>query len=155
MKRIMILFCLILLSCNGQKRQELPKTELYKNLIGKWKVIESNITPFEHISYCDKLDLLSIFEFDKYGVLRVYENEKNKNNCNEYQTFKIEDSKINIWEHDFGFDYQILKLDSDSLILKTDRILSYQYESKELKDFNNKIIDSISEKGMIIKMIKI
>ncbi|WP_159038659.1 hypothetical protein, partial [Brumimicrobium mesophilum] len=154
-----IVFILTLLSCDFPKKPEkLPKTEQYEKLIGKWKVIESNFLPFEHISFCEKLELNSIFEFDEYGILKVYENEKTKRNCNEYQIFWIDGNELVIFEYDVGFPYEIIKLTSDSLQIKTDNIPEYLYEKMTMKnalEFTSEEIKFIEKNGIIITMKKI
>lgn len=155
----LIIFILIFLSCNFSKKPEkLPKTEEYEKLIGKWVVTKSNFLPFEHPSFCEKLELNSIFEFDEYGVLKVYENEKAKHNCNDYQIFWIDGNELVVFEYDVGFPYEIIKLTSDSLQVKCDNIPDYLFSEEKtqtVSDFESDEINFIRENGIIITMKKI
>ncbi|MGY5353485.1 hypothetical protein [Wenyingzhuangia sp. IMCC45467] len=154
-----IILIFSLLSCNNSKKTEkLPKTEKYEKLIGKWKVIKSNFLPFEHISFCEKLNLNSIFEFDEYGVLNVYENEKYRQNCNENQTFWIEGNELVIFEYDFGFSYEIIKLTSDSLRIKTEQVPKYLYKNMTIQnasEFTSEKIEFVEKNGIIITLEKV
>lgn len=153
-----IVLILIFFSCDFSKKPEkLPKTEQYEKLIGKWKVTKSNFLPFEHISYCKKLELNSIFEFDEYGILKVYENEKTQQNCNEYQIFWIDGNELVIFEYDVGFPYEIIKLTLDSLQIKTDNIPEYLYENMTIQnaiEFTSEKIEFIKQNGIIITLEK-
>ncbi|MCI2230448.1 hypothetical protein MC378_14810 [Polaribacter sp. MSW13] len=155
---LILILILTLLSCNFSKKPEkLPKTEQYEKLIGKWKVINSNFLPFEHISYCEKLELNSIFEFNEYGELKIYKNRTEKRNCNGNQKFWIDKNEIIVFESDFGFPYEILKLTSDSLKIKTERIPKYLYERMTIQnaiEFTNEKIEFIKENGIIITLEK-
>ena len=147
------------MSCNFSKKPEkLPKTEQYEKLIGKWRVTNSNFLPFEHISYCEKLEINSVFHFDEYGILKVYENDKKRRNCNQDQIFWIKDNDIIVFEYDFGFPYEIIKLTSDSLQIKTDRIPTYLYDNPTNQNDIDSItvkMEFINENGIIITMEKI
>jgi hypothetical protein len=146
-------------SCNFSKKPEkLPKTEQYEKLIGKWKVIESNFLPFEHISYCEKLELNSIFEFNEYGELKIFKNGAEKRNCNGNQIFWIKKNEIIIFESDFGFPYEIVKLTSDYLQIKTERIPKFLYKNMTIQnaiDFTSDKIEYIEKNGIIITLKKI
>ena len=152
------IFILNLLSCDLSKKPEkLPKTEQYEKLIGKWKVTKSNFLPFEHPSFCEKMELNSIFKFDEYGILRVYENEKTKRNCNDYQKFWIDGNEIIAFEYDVGFSYEILKLTSDSLIIKSEIVPAYFFKEENIKtakDLQGDDIRFIRENGIIITLKK-
>ena len=149
----------IFFNCDFSKKPEkLPKTKEYEKLIGRWKVTESNFLPFEHPSFCEKLELNSIFEFDQYGVLKVYENEKNKHNCNDYQIFWIEKNELIVFEYDVGFPYEIIKLTNDSLQVKSDNIPNYLFSGEKIQtvsDYKSDEIKFIQENGIVITMKKI
>ena len=154
-----IIILLNLLSCDFSKKPEkLPKTEQYGKLIGKWKVISSNFLPFEHISYCEKLELNSMFEFSEYGELKIFENGTEKRNCNGNQIYWIDKKELIVFESDFGFPYEIIKLTSDSLRIKTERIPEYLYENMTIQnasEFTNEKIEFIKKNGIIITLEKI
>ena len=157
MKTLIIILFLALSGCNLFQKEELPKTDIYKKMIGKWKVVNSSFLPFEHRSYCEKLSLNSIFNFDKYGTLKIYENQTSDENCNDIQSYWIECDKLIVFEYDVGFDYEILKLTKDSLILKTNNVPEYLYseENKNTKsDLNSKEVKNIQENGIIITLTK-
>lgn len=158
MRIIFTIALLVFTSCNFQPKKELPKTKQYSQLIGKWKVINSSFLPFEHISYCDRLEVNSIFVFDKFGTITVYENESSKNNCNQNQSYWIENDKLNIFEYDFVFTYDVLKLTSDTLKLKTTNAPDYLYSGELLSEpadsERNMKIDYIHEKGITITLMK-
>ena len=154
-----IVIILTLLSCDlSKKHKKLPKNEQYEKLIGKWKVTNSNFTPFEHISYCEKLELNSVFKFDEYGVLKIFENGIKKRNCNGDQRFWIEKNELIIFEYDFVFPYEIIKLTSDSLQIKTERIPQYLYENMTIQnasEFTSEKIEFIKNNGITITLEKL
>ncbi len=104
------------------------------------------------------MGLNSVFEFDEYGILKVYENRKTTRNCNEYQIFWIDGKELVVFEYDIGFTYEIIKLTSDSLQIKTDHIPEYLFENMTIQnasDFTNEKIKFIEKNGIIITMKKI
>ncbi len=153
-----IVFILTFSSCNFSKKpKKLPKTEQYEKLIGKWKVTKSNFLPFEHPSYCEEIGLNSIFEFDEYGILKVYENHKTERNCNDYQKFWIDGTELIAFEYDVGFPYEILKLTSDSLIIKSEIVPAYLFKEEKIQTVKNLESDDIKfirKNGIIITLEK-
>ena len=139
------------------KPEKLPKTEQYAKLIGKWKVTESNFLPFEHPSYCEQLELNSVFEFNEYGILKVYRDEKAKQNCNRHQIFWIDENELIAFETDVGFPYEILKLTSDSLVLKSAIVPAFLFKeekNKTVKDLEDDDIKYIRKNGIVITLKK-
>ncbi len=126
-------------------------------IYGKWKVVESSLLPFEHISYCEKLGLNSIFEFIRPDIIRVYSHDSAVA-CNGIQKFGIRSDTLGVRENDFIFQYKLLKLTTDSLIIYSNRIPTYFY--KEGRSYNKFGVDNdtlkiIREKGITIKLVKI
>jgi hypothetical protein len=133
---------------NTEKKSESP-------INGKWKVINSTILPFEHISYCDKLELNSVFEFKTDGKLNVFESLDGKK-CTKDQTYKVRGNKLGILEWDMAFDYEIMKLSTDTLELKIDRTPSYFWSESNLNDEKiKKELEKIKQNGIIISLEKI
>lgn len=106
-KKYFIILLLIFINC---------KKESW--IHGKWIVYKSDYLPFEHISYCENLNVNSIFEFKSDNILKVYTNANDTENCNQKQTYKLYENKINILEDDMLFDYEIIKKSKDTLIIK-------------------------------------
>lgn len=103
------------------------------------------------------MGLNSIFEFDEYGILKVYENDKTKRNCNDYQKFWIDETELIAFEYDVGFPYEILKLTSDSLIIKSEIVPAYIFKEENIetaKDLEGDDIKFIRENGIIITLKK-
>ncbi len=153
-----ILLLAIFLGCKSEnKGSDVGKTVISekksKSLInGKWKVINSTVLPFEHISYCEKLELNSVFEFKTDQTLNVYKSPKGKA-CTKDQTFKVRGKKLEILEWDMIFDYEIMKLTSDTLELKIKRIPSYFLAEGILNALNfEKKLKEIKENGIIITL---
>ena len=149
---------MILASCNYSKKpKKLPKTKQYEKLIGKWKVTKSSFLPFEHPSFCEKIGIKSVFDFDEDGILKVYENQTTTQNCNEYQVFWIDANELIVFEYDVHFPYQILKLTHDSLVLKTTNVPDYLLINEPVNpeiDTKNDTIDYIVNNGIVITLIK-
>tara|TARA_R110002126_G_C10151631_1_gene471759 strand:- start:31 stop:498 length:468 start_codon:yes stop_codon:yes gene_type:complete len=138
----------------SKKPEKLPKTEQYEKLIGKWKLINSNFLPFKHPSFCEKLEKLelnSIFEFDEYGILKVYQKGKTKRNCNELQAFWIEKNELVLFDAHVGFRYEIIKLTSDSLRIKTEQVPLHIIENENM----NEKLKFIEKNGIILTFEKI
>lgn len=154
-----VILLLFFFSCQEPEKRELPKTEQYQNLIGKWEATDSNFLPFDHISYCRALTLGTIFHFDKYGILKVYESSDTKENCNGRQSYWIENEKLGIFEWDMAWNYEILKLTSDSLKIKIDRIPFYLKQELFVgtgNDYNeDPRVKFIRESGIIVTMSKL
>ena len=139
------IFCLVLISCN------LNSNWIY----GKWKVVHSNQVPFEHISFCEKLYLNSIYEFRKDHTLYVYENLESQACIDGAQTFKLEKDKIEFFEYDMLFEFDLLILERDSIQLKINGIPSYFYELDwNIPEIENQA-NKIEKNGITITLKKI
>ncbi|RZS92458.1 hypothetical protein [Aquimarina brevivitae] len=151
-----IFIALLCIGCNTTPKKELPNTPEYTNLIGQWQVTQSDLLPFEHQSYCKQLGLESVFAFDKYGKIKIYGDKKEEQFCNLDQKFWIKDDKLVIFEDDFGFDYQIVSLTSEKLILHTDHMPAYLFENSA-NDAKSKSFDitRLQDKGITIQLSKI
>jgi hypothetical protein len=135
-----IIITLFLTSCspNQENESDLRKSDITevkreRNVYGKWQVVNSTHLPFEHISYCENLNLNSIFEFKKDQTLEVYEAE-NSETCTKDQTFKVIGTKLQIIEWDMVFDYEIQILNNDTLKFKIDRIPNNFWSQPNLND---------------------
>ena len=151
---------MFLFGCNlSYKPLERPKTEEYLNIFGKWKVVNTSYINFDHISFCEKLGVNSIFTFNKTGEVKVYTDNKASKNCNEIQQYWIDNGELVFFEYDFFFSYKIIKLSKDSLIFKTDHFPRFLEDKISINDYLNGKRDSINEKikrdGIIIKLEKI
>lgn len=132
--------------------------ELTKSLIGEWKVVESNLLPFTHISFCNDLGINSIFEFNKDGSLKVYRKIFDICNCNWEQSFWTDSLNLVIFEHDVGYTYEILKLKNDTLILKNTHLPDELYKNRENIQDTIELKESykgLEKDGIIIKLTKI
>jgi len=130
------------------------KEHSINHIIGKWEVVESNFLPFNHISDCNNLGLRSKFIFTKLGILKVFrENENIK--CNQEQVYTIDSNKIAIFESDFTFFYDILKINNDTLQLRNNWL--YPYVNEESEDvMNGKTINQFEiDTSLILTMKKI
>jgi hypothetical protein len=159
-KIIFTSFIVIFLSCHSSsKPEERPKTKEYLNIFGKWKVVNASYVNFDHISYCEKLGVNSIFTFNKYGETKVYEDNKTSKNCNEIQQYWIKNDDLVFFEYDFFFNYKIIKLSKDSLILKSEHFPRFLENKISLQDYINGKRDSINERikkeGITITLKKI
>lgn len=162
MRRITyILILIIFLGCKSEnKNSDLGKTVTIERksenpIYGKWKVINSTVLPFEHISFCEKLELNSVFEFKTDQTLNVYESLNGKV-CTKDQTFKVRGKKLEILEWDMLFDYEIETLNSDTLKFKIDRTPNYFWTESNLNNKNiQKKLEEIKNKGIIVTLIKI
>ena len=158
MKRITyILILAIFFGCKSENKKVNSEREVItESLInGKWKVTNSTVLPFEHISYCKKLELNSVFEFKKDRTLNVYETINGKT-CTKDQTFKVRGKKLEILEWDMIFDYQIVELTAERLKLKIKRTPSYFWTESNLNDEKIKMeLEKIKENGIIITLEKI
>ena len=161
MKNLIFFIFLIFIGCDFSKNpEELPKTVEYAKIIGEWKLIESNVLPFDHGYDCKNLELNSIFTFDKYGIIKVYENDSKNKNCNNLQAFRIEENILSVFDGHVIPSYEILKLKSDTLVLKLENFIPTRLEDEQSKiPLNNgKLIpeiDFILNNGIILKLIKI
>ncbi len=156
MSKYLFIIILFLAACKSDRKQSPIRTKGGESIIGKWKVINSNFSPFEHISFCEKLDIGSIFEFDKNGSIKVYQNENDKMNCNQTQSFWVDSSGLNIFEYDFSFKYELLKLNKDSLIIKTYEVPKYFFKKLvEQGKTENDTTREIQKNGIIIKLSKL
>jgi len=121
-----ILATIILLgSCKNSTTNVLDETN--SKLNGKWEVVKASFVPFEHISFCEKLMIGAIFNFENNGKLTVF-NKGEKSNCNQEQYFELDSNIIRIQEWDMLFNYEIEELNSDSLVFVIKRIPSYIFE---------------------------
>jgi hypothetical protein len=158
MKRITyILILVIFFGCKSENKKLNSQKEVITEspINGKWKVTNSTVLPFEHISYCDKLELNSVFEFKEDRTMNVYETVNGKI-CTKDQTFKVQGKKLEILEWDMIFDYEILELTSETLKLKIEQTPSYFWTESNLNDEKiKKELEEIKENGIIITLEKI
>ncbi|MEN2401730.1 hypothetical protein GKZ90_0018220 [Flavobacterium sp. MC2016-06] len=133
---LIVLSIFLVVSCKNRNEKSI-KNEW---LIGKWIVTNSDFLPFEHISFCENLNINSIFEFSEDGILKVYNSNKEKKNCNDAQSYHVEDNKIVILEYDMLFEYEIISKSQKELILRVKHFPSSMYNNNikfSEKDFNN------------------
>lgn len=155
LKYIFAPLIIFLIGCSNGAKKELPETEEYANLIGQWTVTASDFSPFEHLSYCNKLGVDSVFDFDKFGMMKVYDHQNTKEACNQDQKYWIKEDKLVIFEDDFGFDYKIVSLSSNKMILHTDHVPTYLFENDPANgDQVSSDIAQLQEKGITIQLIK-
>ena len=155
MKYILTPLFVFLLSCSNGAKKELPETEEYTNLIGQWTVTASDFSPFEHLSYCTSLGVDSVFDFDKYGLMKVYGDQQTNEACSENQKYWIKKDKLVIFEDDFGFDYKIVSLTTDKMILHTDHIPTYLFENDQNDEKKTADIAQLQNTGITIQFSKV
>lgn len=160
-KSLFFLLSLFLISCNYSAvgTAVRPDTTSYRNIIGKWEVRDASILPFEHVSYCRNLNIGCVFEFDKYGVLLVYESLNARENCNQKQSYWVDDKELTMFESDMFWSYDILTLSKDSLKIRINNIPYYLQEELFVGTSKNDIEKvnkaAMRKKGTIISMVKI
>ena len=148
-KLSIIIVITVLFSCTSRPNKQT------KLLAGKWKVIASNVLPFEHISYCKKLGLGALFIFDEKGQLKVFTSNTAKENCNSSQIFSADSSEIVFGEGDMVFSYSLLKLTNDSLIFRNPHTPQYLFLGAVQTKTEDSIINLISKEGVIVKLVKL
>lgn len=148
MRRIILIsFLLIFINCDfSNKPEKLTRTKAHLKIFGSWKVVNSSYLYFDHISYCEKLGINSIFTFNEFGEVKVFKNSKALKNCNEKQFFWIENEDLFFFEFDFVFKYKILKFTNDSLVLKSNHFPEFLEGKVSLQDYVNGKRDSINER---------
>ena len=141
----------ITFACAPSKKVISNKKEAKETLIlGKWKVVQANITPYEHISFCEKLGLGAIFEFQKDSVLNVYP-KKGEKMCNRSQVYRIWQGDIQITEIDMVFLYDIEMLTTDTLKIKMNHVPHYFNTMNHPKGIN---IEELKKEGVKLTLIK-
>ena len=120
-------------------------------IIGKWKVTSSDFLPFEHISYCENLNINSIFEFSENGNLKVYTSENDKKNCNETQSYRVEKNKIVILEFDMLFEYEIISKSNNELKLRITHFPNSMYDKIKLTETE---LENVRKNGFKISLSK-
>ena len=120
-------------------------------IIGKWKVTNSDFLPFEHISFCENLDINSIFEFSENGNLKVYTSENDKKNCNETQSYRVEKNKIVILEYDMLFEYEIISKSNSELKLRITHFPNSMYDKIKLTETE---LENVRKNGFKISLSK-
>jgi len=155
MKQLLILSLIVVtgLACNNSKKVACCAEDEYKNnspLIGKWEVIQANITPFEHISFCEKLGLGAMFEFQKDSVINVYP-KAGKKVCNRDQVYWIWKGNIRITEIDMVFLYKIEMLTTDTLKINMNQVPHYFNSMKHAEDVN---VEELKKEGVQLTLIK-
>lgn len=147
----LVIVSFFMFSCKSTLENGIEKTETNEWITGKWKVKNADLLPFEHISFCKKLDVNSIFEFTKNGVLKVYYSKSEQEHCNQNQNFSIENNRIVVKEDDMRSDYDIISKSKSELVLKSTHIPSEMYDKNNLpeKDFQN-----LTQNGFKIYLVK-
>jgi len=137
-KVIVVLSIIFLFGCVENKTPLIFKKESDKNIIRTCNVTESTLLPFEHISFCNNLNINSKFNFDEFGNVKIYEKENDTKYCNSTQSYWIDSIELNFFEYDFSFGYELKKLTRDSLII-----------------YNKYQINTQIDTGIIIKLVKV
>ncbi|WP_053975902.1 hypothetical protein [Mangrovimonas xylaniphaga] len=155
-----ILILIVFIGCKSENKksdfEQNIKTEkqIKSPIIGKWKVIKSNVEPFQIISNGKKLYLNTIFEFSENGKHQVY--EKNKSDFFSSVTYRIDEKKLIMVDLDMVFEYGIESLTTDSLKLKIKKIPTYFWTDENLSD--QKVQDKIAQLqkgGVLLELEKI
>ncbi len=120
-------------------------------IIGKWKVTNSDYLPFEHISFCENLNINAIFEFSDNGNLKVYSSENDKKNCNETQSYRVEKNKIVILENDMLFEYEIISKSKSKLKLRVTHFPNSMYDKVKLTENE---LENVRKNGFKISLSK-
>lgn len=143
---------LLIFGCMNSKTQILESSSNMLN--GKWEVIESSFAPFEHVSFCEKLEIGSIFSFGREGSLKVYNNGDSKN-CNGEQFYELDSNLIQIQEWDMLFNYELEKLVSDTMIFRIRRIPSHIYETENISTIlSSPIYQGLIDDGIKVTLVK-
>ena len=122
-----------------------------KSVHGRWVVFKSDYLPFKHISYCENLNLNSVFEFKSDSTLKVYTKESDSMNCNQEQSYTHRGNRVIITEYDMVFDYEILRNFHDTLVLRPSHVPSGMWDN-----LNSKAeMDSLSKNHFRIYLKKI
>ena len=162
LNNILIVIIASIALSSGCKNKSIDKQiEIQNDLIGKWEVFNSTFLPFEHISFCDTLGIGSTFNFKSNGELEVFYPDK-KANCNAQQNFELDSNYIRMQEWDMLFNYEIIKLNSDSLSFKIRRIPSYVFEDSlevviksEIQPTDQNFYTRIKKEGIVVNLMKI
>ena len=153
-------FCVVLymlmgslISNCGPLNQNILNVE--KSLLnGQWEVIETNITQFDHISFCENLTVGSIFHFDDSGEVLVY-HKNMRRPCNNKQYYQKDTKSIIFQEWDMIFDYEIKYLTLKELSFVIDRTPSHLYDDMETEDYTeSEEFLEVKENGVILKLRK-
>jgi hypothetical protein len=142
-----LLTMLLFLSCQDKNEENIIRET---NIEGKWKVIETSFSYFEHPSECNSLGINSIFEFDN-GNFKIYKDESSGNCLTYPQTYKIDSTTIWICEIDMVFDYKIIKMTHNELILNSSIIVPRSLFDKHISD-DTDLVSRLSRDGITIKM---
>jgi len=137
-----LLFFGIMSGCSGSNKY---------SIVGKWEVIDADLLPFEHISFCEKLNKGAVFEFRGNGVLRVFESKDSPTNCNDKQSYKRSGKSLQFREWDMIWDYEVLEIGEDILRFRIDRVPEYIY-SEDTLIIDEGRIDRISKNGNVIQL---
>ena len=146
-------------SCDFSKENHSLETQKHENIIGKWQVIDSNFLPFDYISICPASDLESIFDFGQSGIFKIYNTIDSADYCNSGQSYRIENNHLIIFDLEETWNYEILKLTSDSLKIKHNKIPFYLIQELFVgtgNDYNDDPkVKFIREVGIIVTMAKL
>lgn len=110
-----------------------PQKDPSQVILGKWIVVHSTYTPFEHVSDCDTLTEGAVFEFKKDNKLMVYPQPRGAR-CNSAQYYSIDEDKIDMLENDMIWYYDILQLTNDSLKFRIGGIPNSFWSTQGLSD---------------------
>ena len=152
---ICILLFFVFIGCKNKPENRIlsgiGNSETNNWIIGKWKVTSSEFLPFEHISYCENLNINSIFEFSENGNLKVYTSENDKLNCNQTQSYRVEKNKIVILEYDMLFDYEIISKSNNELKLRITHFPNSMFDKIKLSKTE---LENVRKNGFKISLSK-
>jgi hypothetical protein len=120
---------------------------------GRWQVIETSFYYFKHPSSCDSLGINCIYSFDN-GKFELFK-DNNFISCLVYpQTYRIDSSAISFCEIDMVFDYKIIELSRNELVLNSFQIVPTSLYSR-LKMDSTDLPYRLSKEGITLKLKRI
>jgi len=147
-----LLLLLILTSCNFS-HSGIPNISKNHPILGKWKVGEVGIAPFDLDSFCGGLTKGSIIEFNIDNDILIF--KEGKYPCNKEQKYWIDSlNKLIIFEYDVGIGLTIEYLEIDSMKLSSDRFWPPIDNEQIIVD--SSLLEGLNEMGnrLVLKKLK-
>lgn len=147
---LLVVACIFIFACQNNQVRELPVDH---PILGKWEVIDAKRVPFDVDSFCDGLNIGTIFFFHRNYAFVIY-NESTKA-CNIRQLFWLDtikhltkpekeeiETRLVIWEYDVGISLTIEKLTDSIMELSSDQFRQYyigdvKRDSVDQSNFSN------------------
>lgn len=123
-----------------------------QGIVGSWKVVDADVLPFDHMSFCKNLDAGSTYEFTSDSVLHIYDDSSTL--CTSSMKYHLGPQELSIQEGDMIAIHPVNQNIKDTLSIKIFQVPDYLYAAPKDGDELQVTVQYIQQKGNTITLKK-